>query len=238
MHKWLTHIYYCSDSVGVLQARKDRRLCQVAGGGTYRWKPRLQRPWERPDDVSGHSRGLLCPTGSEREEQRCQEGPYQPVHSFVHHGRQDHHVWSGNGEGSVIPQKYLHILTMTDHVTAVYAVKHSDVNWTEIMFLIFFRTICWEELAFVCWKVIKWTRQTLSFNSFLTSQQTTFLHFWVKIYHRTLYWWIIFYLGIISHFYVPQQVRRVFPSTKRITGELWHTTRKLFALILAVQVST
>lgn len=85
----------CFFAVGVLQAGQDGGFCQVAGGGTHWWKPGLQRPRERPDDVFGHTGSLLCPAGSKREEQGCEEGPHQPVHSSVHHGRQDHHVWSG-----------------------------------------------------------------------------------------------------------------------------------------------
>lgn len=93
LHKNLTAISFFL--VGVLQTRQDRRFRQVAGGGTHRWKPGLQRPREGPDDVFGHTSSLLCPTGSKREEQGCEEGPHQPVHSSVHHGRQDHHVRSG-----------------------------------------------------------------------------------------------------------------------------------------------
>lgn len=71
---------------GVLQTGEDGGLCEAAGGGAYRRKPRLQGPREGPDDVSGHSRCLLRPAGSQREEQGCKKGPYQSVNAPVHDG--------------------------------------------------------------------------------------------------------------------------------------------------------
>lgn len=84
-----------SFSVGVLQAGQNRGFCQAFRSSPYRWKPRLQRPRERPDDLSGHIGSLLCSASTQREKQGCQEGAYHAGHAALHDGRQDHHVRSG-----------------------------------------------------------------------------------------------------------------------------------------------
>lgn len=82
-------------SVGVLQAGQNGGFCQAFRGGSYWWKPWLQRPWEGPDDLSGHIGSLLCPASAQRKKQRCQERAHHTGHAALHYGRQDHHVWSG-----------------------------------------------------------------------------------------------------------------------------------------------